>query len=290
MPRRHIAREAVDAPLLGDEQELQGAALSAMQETEDFERKEKTMRDHRRRINCVVDWLQENAPEYFAVGVVSTTSEDRDNPRRHLYGAQRDLKYTGLHVSFIKAFIASKKIKSNGMHSSFANLRKYHDAVLFGAERAKTPLPPSYLEQMPTFLLSCKKEAVVAKRNGTLDEQEADPISFELYKKICGWMIEANDIFAWAWMTTEWNLMARTASVELLGLCNMKTSVDAIVIKFYDSKMDGGGDKVTPKHCYANPIDPSICMFTALGCYLATKGEIVTTTRIFGGNYCSEYQ
>lgn len=42
--------------------------------------------------------------------------------------------------------------------------------------------------------------------------------------------------------------------------------------------------QVTPKHCYANPLDPQICMFTALACFLATADEKVTSTRMFGGD------
>jgi hypothetical protein len=93
MPRRHITREAIDVPLLGDEHELDGDAMAAMQETEDFERKTKTMKDHRRRINCVIAWLEEHAPEYHAVGVVETASGERENPRRHLFGSTTDLVY-----------------------------------------------------------------------------------------------------------------------------------------------------------------------------------------------------
>ncbi len=33
------------------------------------------------------------------------------------------------------------------------------------------------------------------------------------------------------------------------------------------------GDNVTPKNCYANSKDGTVCMFLALGCYLALNHE-----------------
>ena len=57
--------------------------------------------------------------------------------------------YAKLPVQIVKAFIAAVKIKSiysNGVETyySFNQLRKYKDAILYGAKRAKYALTPQF--------------------------------------------------------------------------------------------------------------------------------------------------
>jgi hypothetical protein len=45
------------------------------------------------------------------------------------------------YLSFIKAFIGSIEVKTNGKHCSFVHIQKFRDAVKFGAEEAHQNLP-----------------------------------------------------------------------------------------------------------------------------------------------------
>ena len=93
-------------------------------------------------------------------------------------------------MQIVKAFIAASKIKSidsNGVETyySFDKLRKYKDAVLYGAKRAKYSLTPQFKQELKVFIESLKKESQKAKKEGKVDEHEADPITFLLYQEIC---------------------------------------------------------------------------------------------------------
>ena len=48
---------------------------------------------------------------------------------------------------------------------------------------------------MTGYLDSIKKEKTSAKKRGELDEQEADPINFELYRLICKLAIQSGNMF-----------------------------------------------------------------------------------------------
>jgi hypothetical protein len=84
-----------------------------------------------------------------------------------------DLKYNGINVTPIKAFLSSAKRKSNGKICSFSNIRKFHDFILFGAEQASEVLPQIYHQEKQKFLESFKKESVEAKQQGNVDEHDA---------------------------------------------------------------------------------------------------------------------
>ena len=101
------------------------------------------------------------------------------------YKNKYDLVYSKLPVDAIKAFIAANKIKSldaNGVetHYSFDQLRKYKDAILYGAKRAKYALSLQFKQELKVFIDSLKKESQRAKKEGKVDEHEADPITFPL--------------------------------------------------------------------------------------------------------------
>ena len=74
-------------------------------------------------------------------------------------------------------------------------MQKYKDAVLHGSKCGKQLLPTNFCVEIEAFLGACEKEKNKAKKEGNLDEQEADPISFTLHKMICLWALETKNIF-----------------------------------------------------------------------------------------------
>ena len=101
---------------------------------------------------------------------------------------------------------------------SYDELRKDHDAVLFGSECAGQVLPTQYIDRMKSFLDSMKKEYKGAKKEEKTDEQDSDPIQAELFAKLCKWAIKDGDVFLLAWLVVEWNLMARSVSICNMGI------------------------------------------------------------------------
>ena len=144
-----------------------------MQQTTDIKRKAKTAEDMRQQSKQVYEWLQVNYSEYCKEGgVIRLTPDQLLDPTVHHYTNEFDLNYNRLNVSFIKAFIGSIKVKTNGKHCSFVHIQKFRDA-----EEAHQHLPEEFDREMKQFLLLCKKEVTNEKKKGNLDEQESDPIS-----------------------------------------------------------------------------------------------------------------
>jgi hypothetical protein len=48
--------------------------------------------------------------------------------------------YEGINIKYVKAFLGQKKKKENVKICSVVNIRKYHGAILFGAQKAGVPL------------------------------------------------------------------------------------------------------------------------------------------------------
>ena len=91
-----------------------------------------------------------------------------------------------------KVFLAKKKYKKDNftaegkpIYYSYSHIRKYHDTILFGSHRAKVPIPEIYELEILGYIDSTKKEKTGAMKRGELDEKDADPITFELYRLLC---------------------------------------------------------------------------------------------------------
>ena len=69
--------------------------------------------------------------------------------------------------------------------------------------------------------MSYKKCVANAKESEGVDESDADPITFSSYNYLFKWSIEEDDVFSWAWTVTQWNCIARPASIEPFRLSSL---------------------------------------------------------------------
>ena len=105
---------------------------------------------------------------------------------------------------------------------------------------------------MTKFLVSVKKEKKKAKEKGYLDEEEADPIAFPLYKLISQWFLEEDDIMSFAFTVLQWGCMARSINIDPLGFHNFsKGQEDSIEIIYGATKADKTGVNAMPKNILA---------------------------------------
>ena len=144
--RPHQRKTNDSVPIIGENIPIDLLHSKGMLETEGHDRLPKTKKNYWNRIKHIYEFMQKSYPQYCELGGV-----------RRLGGADRgafhhtnthDLRYEGLNVQIFKAFLATKKIKENGNTSSFTQIQKYHDAILWGAECAKEQLPMSYYMEM----------------------------------------------------------------------------------------------------------------------------------------------
>jgi hypothetical protein len=203
------------------------------------DRVEETRRDYRNRIKEICTFLQQKYDDYGdAGGIRELTEEEKMNPELFYHTNTHDLKYEGMNVKLILAFLAMKKAKLNGKTASFSHIRKYHDAVLYGAESINERLPIEYFEEMEKFLNAFKKECAKAKSEGNLDEREADPIAWGLFRIILGWALSENNIFVWVFSLLQWGCMARSVSIGVLWFHNFRLGEDNIICRYDKHKSD----------------------------------------------------
>jgi hypothetical protein len=114
--------------------------------------------------------------------------------------SSHDLIYAGINVQMVKAFFLNKKQKANGKTSSHVQLCKYHNAIPWGSQQVKQLLQRgTYYNEIETFLTSCRKETADGKKEGKLDEQEADPIPWSFFKLILSWALDTSNVFVWTY-------------------------------------------------------------------------------------------
>ena len=267
---------------------LSAAHREAIAQTKKHGKSAECIRNSRNRIAEIIEWVLIKYPEYVNRGTVVVTNAERsDVTNNFLPRNTRDFLYSNLDVNIILGFMAWKKVKvykqAKGKRAkkrqadtnplkkdymySFETIRKYHDSILYGAEVKKMSLPENYHMEMKAFLDNYKKEYQGAKKAGKVEEIESDPFSFSLLRLICTWFVAKGNVFAWCFLLTQWNCMARSISVDCLGWHNMRKGEDSIVIKYDDTKSDKGGEKCSNKNIYSNPNDWYVCWYTALGCY-----------------------
>lgn len=278
-----------EAPILGGSIEVSNQHSLAVQETEQNDLDVKVKRNYRNRIKHIYEFFQEMYPDYYAVGVCQLTDEEKANEEMFWWKNEHDLVYEGLNVKMVKAFLASRKTKANGKTSSHVNLRKYHDAILYGAKKAGQRLPQSYFEETERFFNAYKKEAAAAKKEGNLDEREADPISWTLFLAMLDWaLIKEKNVFLWVFSLCQWHCMARSINIGGLALHSFKVGEDNIAVKYDKQKADQTGEQLHEKHCYDNPFLPLASLFLALGVWFCLEASHFEVTEMLFQNDTNE--
>ena len=148
-----------------------------------------TIRENNLRLLRMITWENENYSRCANNVVIKLTREQIKNTDLY-YRSTHNFKYDELDADLIKAFLSANKVKSvdsEGTEAfySFDNIRKFKDAILFGAKRAKVMLSGQFRVDINSYIESWKKENQKAKKDGKVSEQEADPILFPLYSTIC---------------------------------------------------------------------------------------------------------
>jgi hypothetical protein len=69
---------------------------------------DKCRKEYRNRIKHIYRWLMEKYPDYFEVGTRVLTQDGHDDPVFVAHTNDRDLRYAGINVFFVKAFLSAK--------------------------------------------------------------------------------------------------------------------------------------------------------------------------------------
>jgi hypothetical protein len=271
------------APILGEELGEVSADFKQLHlETLKLGMDDKCRKNYRARIIRIVEFWSVNNKEYYEIGVKQVSEEElRDESKFYYNRYKTDLIYQGMNVNYVLNFLISTERRNDGKLKSYQDIRKYRDAILWGAKVSGERLPQQFYEQIDVYLGAYKKKFVIAKKTGEVDEHGADPISFPLYELLLQWAIESNNVFVWFWTVCQWNFMARSASIDPLAFHNFSLGTDSIIGRYDDSKADKTGDRLSEKKLYANPNDWRKCFWTGLGIYTAINQDHLSKSERF---------
>ena len=176
-------------------------------------------RDYRNCIGSFVAWLEKHYPDVFDKMTRMLSDVERADKVAFHHKNTRCLIYTGVNVDFSLAFLVIKRVKlvcddGKEMISSHGHVRKFDDAIKFGSARAKQPLPMQYHAKVKNVLTLYKKDYAEAKKNGNVDEKEADTISSSLFRLMCRWFVEEGNVSALSYGLLQWNRMARSTNIN----------------------------------------------------------------------------
>ena len=167
--------------VLGSNIQLQEAHGSSMRETEDFEKKRKTIKDFCNRLKRMTLWIKDNYPEYYNVGVIQLSNEQKADKRR--YHTQEETVAWGSNGKSIHECEQVEAWNREPIYS-YEQMRKYHNAIQRWGIQSR-PITPPILRVGSGQVSSFFEKKTQAKKDGQLDEHEADPISFSFYSSIC---------------------------------------------------------------------------------------------------------
>ena len=108
-----------------------------------------------------------------------------------------------------------------------------------------------------------------------INKEAKDPMSMDLYKKLCGWLLDWNTsdgVFGHCFLVYTWNSSCCAHNTANIQLCEIEwgSTFDAFEIYFAHMKMDQTGDEAKYyRHLYANPCCPLICPALLLAFYFS---------------------
>ena len=101
-------------PIINGGTVIDAEHAEAIQHTQAKDMEDKTRKEHRRRIRHLYTWWQHTYIDYFENGTRALSDDEMKDPVRFHHTNDRDIIYEGLNVSFVLAFLVSKKTKANG--------------------------------------------------------------------------------------------------------------------------------------------------------------------------------
>jgi hypothetical protein len=93
---------------------------------------------YRLRINRIIKYWEDddNCTDYYKVGVTDVSTEDQNDVTKYFYNGKykKDIVDEGLNSDYALYFLVNSKRKDGGKLKSWDDLRKYKDAIMWGAK------------------------------------------------------------------------------------------------------------------------------------------------------------
>ncbi|OWY97643.1 LOW QUALITY PROTEIN: hypothetical protein PHMEG_00031781, partial [Phytophthora megakarya] len=156
-------------------------------------------------------------------------------------------------------------------------LSGYRSAIKDLYRRHNMTVPPEFGEPLKTRFSGLKRMEADHDQSGiNLRKSGKQQLNYTLYSTLCRETMSRNDSgFTHLFLTTQWNLMCQSKSVETSSTTHLVNADDSIGCILHKTKtnQEGSGPK-DPRHLYANPLSPDTCWVTALAIYLACNPRL----------------
>ncbi|DAZ96838.1 TPA: hypothetical protein N0F65_008269 [Lagenidium giganteum] len=204
------------------------------------------------------------------------------NPEQYL-----DSEY-GINIETFnhQHFEASLLHKMNSRTLKVSTLSGYRSAVKDIYRKRQWQVPQEYLDDMKTLFRGLKRVEAHHDQNEGVQRSGKEPLTYSVYGKLCKKTLVLNDQgFAHLYLTTQWNLMCRSQSVETIHLSHLLPADDSIGCVLVKTKTNqaGSGPK-DPRHLHANKYSPSTCWILALAVYLVSNPTLQPEKLFPGAN------
>jgi len=201
------------------------------------------------------------------------------NPQR-FFTTAGELDPSAFTPKDFEAFLLAKRKDLKAV-----TLGGYRSAMKDLYRRNNLLVPAEYGAGMKTLFSGIKRLQAEIEQTGDARSSGKRALTYSRYEKLCCTMLARNDGgFAHLFLTTQWNLMCRSKSVETVRTSHLASIDDSIGCVLHKTKtnQDGSGPK-DPRHIYANPEAPATCWITALAVYLACNPR-QTSGALFPGS------
>lgn len=147
-------------------------------------------------------------------------------------------------------------------------------SIKFEYRRLEIAIPIKTEAYFKSFMQGYKRKVQNKKDEGKMDNHEGK-VTVLVYTNLCKLALFATKdtrskfcSFVHVYLILCWNLFSRSISVTELRTHHMSWKNDALVIDFNSHKSDQTGERITPKHIFANPYEPEMCPILALGLHI----------------------
>ena len=168
---------------------------------------------------------------------------------------------------------------SDGSYYSTSYYETKKSAFLNLIEESGNELAPEIIKEFNLTIISLKKTiASYNAKHGIKPAEGKDHMSFQCYRLTCQLLVEdgsAEAVSALAFLTLQWNLIARAETVGLINFSQLYWEDDHLKIFFPKHKSDQIGlTKDEARHIYSNPLMPEVCPIRALAAYALTFPQV----------------
>ncbi|KAH9081282.1 hypothetical protein LEN26_021403 [Aphanomyces euteiches] len=156
-----------------------------------------------------------------------------------------------------------------------STLNGHRSAIRSLYKNQRISLPEEFGEDIREVFSGLRRAKAHELQSGDKGFTGKRPLTFSNFEKLAlDTMLMFDGGFTHLFLLLSWNLMSRSKSTETIRFEHISCENDSIVVCHKTKTSQEGTKNKDPRHCYSNPFNPQVCLFLALGIYLACNSHI----------------